>query len=39
LWVVEFTVRFTVTEEEPDEETVISTISAWFAPVAALSVP
>ena len=26
-------VCFTVTEEEPDDETVISTIAAWFAPI------
>ena len=29
-------VCFTVTEEEPDEETVISTIAGWFAPIEAL---
>ena len=27
---------FTVIEEEPDEETVISTIEAWFAPIEAM---
>ncbi len=32
-------VAFTVTEEEPEDETVVSTISAWFAPVDAFSVP
>lgn len=32
-------VAFTVTEEEPDSETVVSTISAWFAPIDVLSVP
>ena len=31
-------VAFTVTEEEPDDETVISTISAWFAPIEALPI-
>ncbi len=30
-------VAFTVTEEEPDDETVISTVSAWYAPIDALS--
>ena len=30
-------VAFTVTEQEPDEETVISTISGWLAPREALS--
>lgn len=32
-------VAFTVTEEGPDDETVVSTISAWFAPIEALSLP
>jgi len=32
-------VAFTVTEEDPDDETVVSTISAWFAPIEALSLP
>jgi hypothetical protein len=30
-------VAFTVLEEEPDDETVISTISAWFAPIEAFA--
>jgi hypothetical protein len=30
-------VAFTVTEEQPDDETVVSTVSAWFAPIEAFS--
>jgi len=29
-------IGFTVTEEEPDEDTVISTVAAFFAPIEAL---